>query len=51
MFGRFADNDPDRPGEYVFFLVDTRRTASYRLVQNVVASQMFVARSTSTPTR
>ena len=42
VFGRFADTDPDLPGEYAFFLVDTRRP-EYRLQKNVVASQMFVA--------
>jgi len=42
VFGRFAETDPDHPGEYVFFLVDTAHER-YHLVQNVCASQMFVA--------
>ena len=42
VFGRFADDDPDYPGEYAFFLVDTSHPA-YVLEKNVVASQMFVA--------
>lgn len=42
VFGRFADDDPDFPGEYAFFLVDTSHPA-YVLEKNVVASQMFVA--------
>ena len=42
VFGRFADDDPEYPGEYVFFLVDPAHPA-YSLQKNVVASQMFVA--------
>lgn len=42
VFGRFADDDPQYPGEYVFFLVDPHHPA-YQLQKNVVASQMFVA--------
>ncbi|MEZ5116285.1 MAG: acyl-CoA dehydrogenase [Candidatus Nanopelagicales bacterium] len=42
VFGRFADDDPEHPGEYVFFLVDPSRD-EYRLIKNVVHSQMFVA--------
>ena len=42
VFGRFADDDPDYPGEYAFFLVDTSHPA-YQLRKNVVASQMYVA--------
>jgi alkylation response protein AidB-like acyl-CoA dehydrogenase len=42
VFGRFADDDPDHPGEYAFFLVDPSHPA-YTLEKNVVASQMFVA--------
>ena len=42
VFGRFADDDPDAPGEYAFFLVDPSHP-SYTLEKNLVASQMFVA--------
>ncbi|MDQ1246183.1 MAG: acyl-CoA dehydrogenase, partial [Actinomycetota bacterium] len=42
VFGRFADDDPEHPGEYAFFLADTSHPA-YVLEKNVVASQMFVA--------
>ena len=42
VFGRFADDDPEYPGEYVFFLVDTQH-ADYELIKNVVHSQMYVA--------
>ena len=42
VFGKFADGDPDHPGEHVFFLVDPRHR-SYELIKNVVAGQMFVA--------
>lgn len=42
VFGKFADDDPEHPGEYVFFLVDTAHER-YRLRKNVVHSQMFVA--------
>ena len=42
VFGKFADDDPDHPGEHVFFLVDPRHP-SYELIKNVVAGQMFVA--------
>lgn len=42
VFGKFADDDPEYPGEYVFFLVDTQHEA-YKLEKNVVHSQMFVA--------
>ncbi len=42
VFGKFADDDPEHPGEYVFFLVDTQ-AGEYRLRKNVVRSQMFVA--------
>lgn len=42
VFGRFADDDPDNPGEYAFFLVDPSHPA-YQLEKNVVASQMYVA--------
>ena len=41
VFGKFADDDPERPGEYAFFLVDTQHP-SYELIKNVVAGQMFV---------
>lgn len=42
VFGKFADDDPEHPGEHVFFLVDPRHR-SYELIKNVVAGQMFVA--------
>jgi alkylation response protein AidB-like acyl-CoA dehydrogenase len=42
VFGRFADDDPDHPGEYVFFLVDPAHDA-YELVKNTVQAQMYVA--------
>jgi acyl-CoA dehydrogenase len=42
VFGKFADDDPEYPGEYVFFLVDTQHE-KYELLKNVVHSQMFVA--------
>ena len=42
VFGKFADDDPEHPGEYVFFLVDTQHD-SYELIKNVVAGQMFVS--------
>ncbi len=42
VFGRFADDDPEHPGEYVFFLVDTRHP-SYELVKNTVNGQMYVS--------
>jgi acyl-CoA dehydrogenase len=42
VFGRFDDDDPDYPGEYAFFLVDTSHP-SYQLEKNVVSSQMYVS--------
>jgi alkylation response protein AidB-like acyl-CoA dehydrogenase len=42
VYGKFADDDPEHPGEHVFFLVDPSRD-SYELIKNVVAGQMFVA--------
>lgn len=42
VFGRFDDNDPDRPGEYVFFLADPQ-SPDYHLEKNVVYGQMYVA--------
>jgi alkylation response protein AidB-like acyl-CoA dehydrogenase len=42
VFGRFADDDPEHPGEYVFFLADTKHP-SYELVKNTVQSQMYVS--------
>ncbi len=42
VFGKFADDDPDHPGEYVFFLADTKHPG-YELVKNTVAAQMYVA--------
>jgi alkylation response protein AidB-like acyl-CoA dehydrogenase len=42
VFGKFADDDPEHPGEYVFFLADTRHPA-YELVKNTVQAQMYVS--------
>ncbi|MGV0990986.1 MAG: acyl-CoA dehydrogenase [Mycobacterium sp.] len=42
VYGKFADDDPEHPGEHVFFLVDPSHK-SYELLKNVVAGQMFVA--------
>ena len=42
VYGKFADDDPEHPGEHVFFLVDPSHP-SYELLKNVVAGQMFVA--------
>lgn len=42
VYGKFADDDPDHPGEHVFFLVDPSHPG-YELLKNVVAGQMFVA--------
>jgi alkylation response protein AidB-like acyl-CoA dehydrogenase len=42
VFGKFADDDPEHPGEYVFFLADTRHP-SYELVKNTVHGQMYVS--------
>ena len=42
VFGKFADDDPEHAGEYVFFLVDTSHD-NYELIKNVVAGQMYVA--------
>ena len=42
VYGKFADDDPDHPGEHVFFLVDPSHS-SYELIKNVVAGQMYVA--------
>ena len=42
VYGKFADDDPEHPGEHVFFLVDPSH-ACYELLKNVVAGQMFVA--------
>ncbi|WP_313675189.1 acyl-CoA dehydrogenase family protein [Mycolicibacterium sp.] len=42
VYGKFADDDPEHPGEHVFFLVDPSHP-TYELIKNVVAGQMFVA--------
>jgi acyl-CoA dehydrogenase len=42
VFGQFSDDDPQHPGEYAFFLVDTQ-DSHYKLLKNVVHSQMYVA--------
>jgi alkylation response protein AidB-like acyl-CoA dehydrogenase len=42
VYGKFADDDPEHPGEHVFFLVDPSHPG-YELLKNVVAGQMFVA--------
>jgi len=42
VFGKFAEDDPERPGEYVFFLADTAHPA-YSLQKNVVHGSMYVS--------
>lgn len=42
VYGKFAEDDPEHPGEHVFFLVDPSHKG-YELLKNVVAGQMFVA--------
>ncbi len=42
VYGKFADDDLEHPGEHVFFLVDPSHP-NYELIKNVVAGQMFVA--------
>ncbi len=42
VYGKFAADDPEHPGEHVFFLVDPSHQ-SYELLKNVVAGQMYVA--------
>jgi acyl-CoA dehydrogenase len=42
VFGKFADDDPEHPGEYVFFLADTKHP-NYELVKNTVQAQMYVS--------
>jgi alkylation response protein AidB-like acyl-CoA dehydrogenase len=42
VFGKFADDDPEHPGEYVFFLADTKHP-NYELVKNTVEAQMYVS--------
>ncbi len=42
VFGKFADDDPERPGEYVFFLADTQH-AAYTCQKNVVHGSMYVS--------
>ncbi len=42
VFGRFADDDPEHPGEYVFFLADPAHER-YELVKNTVQAQMYVS--------
>ena len=42
VFGKFAEDDPELPGEYVFFLADTQHEG-YQLEKNVVSSQMYVS--------
>lgn len=42
VYGKFAADDPEHPGEHVFFLVDPGHER-YELIKNVVAGQMFVA--------
>ncbi|MFM9035616.1 MAG: acyl-CoA dehydrogenase family protein [Mycobacterium sp.] len=42
VYGKFADDDPEHPGEHVFFLVDPTHP-NYELIKNVVAGQMYVA--------
>ena len=42
VFGRFADDDPERAGEYVFFLADPAHE-TFTLEKNVVQAQMYVS--------
>ena len=42
VYGKFADDDPEHPGEHVFFLVDPSHPG-YELLKNVVFGQMYVA--------
>lgn len=42
VYGKFADDDPEHPGEHAFFLVDPSHER-YELLKNVVAGQMYVA--------
>ncbi len=42
VYGKFAEDDPEHPGEHVFFLIDPSHE-SYELIKNTVAGQMFVA--------
>ncbi len=42
VFGKFSDDDPQRPGEYVFFLVDPKNPA-FTLQKNVVHGSMYVS--------
>ena len=42
VFGKFDDDDPERPGEYVFFLADTKH-AAFTLQKNVVHGSMYVS--------
>ena len=48
VFGKFAEDDPELPGEYVFFLADTQHEG-YQLEKNVVASQMYVSAFSGRP--
>ena len=42
VYGKFAEDDPEHPGEHVFFLADPSHPG-YELIKNVVAGQMYVA--------
>lgn len=42
VFGKFSDDDPDLPGEYVFFLVDPK-APEFTLQKNVVHGAMYVS--------
>ena len=42
VFGKFSDDDPQRPGEYVFFLADPK-SEEYELEKNVVHGTMYVS--------
>lgn len=42
VFGKFSDDDPDRPGEYVFFLADPK-APQYELQKNTVHATMYVS--------
>ncbi len=42
VYGKFAEDDPEHANEHVFFLIDPSH-ASYELLKNVLAGQMYVA--------
>lgn len=42
VFGKFSEDDPNQPGEYVFFLADPK-APEYSLQKNVVHGTMYVS--------